>query len=327
MYDQSTITETALYNTTFAKDVHEGLAAYPKRLSSKYFYDEIGDALFVKIMSLPEYYLTRSEMEIFQTQTENIIAAMDLQQDKYFELIELGAGDGLKTKVFLSTLVKNNYSFTYVPLDISGHALQQLKTSIENEIPGVRVEPVEGDYFTSLTKLKQTQNPKIVLFLGSSIGNMLDETATMFVNKLAEDLQPGDKLLLGVDLLKPKEIVLPAYNDAQGVTRDFNLNLLRRINEELGANFNLEAFEHIPYYTEEEGIAKSFLKSKKEQMVNIAATSSVYHFSKGESIHTEISRKYNDEIIGKITKKSRLVIDQKFTDSKNYFADYLLEKR
>ena len=319
-------TETTLYNTSFAKDVHIGLSSHPKKLSSKYFYDERGDALFVEIMSLPEYYLTRSEMEIFQHQTDHIISSFGVEPGKHFDLVELGAGDGLKTKVLLAALVAKNYSFTYIPLDISGNALEKLTASVREAIPAVKVEPVEGDYFTSLKKLKETGNPKVVLFLGSSIGNMMDDVAAGFMYEFSKGLHAGDKLLLGVDLIKSADVVLPAYNDAQGVTRAFNLNLLHRINEELGANFNLSAFEHAPFYTEEEGIAKSYLKCTEEQLVNIAATAATYHFSKGEMIHTEISRKYNDAVITNITQDADLNITRKFTDSKNYFADYLLEK-
>jgi dimethylhistidine N-methyltransferase len=308
----------------FRKDVDEGLSAFPKSLPSKYFYDKIGDGLFVQIMHMPEYYVTRAEFEIFKNQTQDIIDALQLNPDTYFELIELGAGDGSKTKVLLHLLDKGNYSFDYFPVDISQNALDKLEKTVNSELPNVLLKKKHGDYFQVLESLKDSHHLKVVLFLGSNIGNMTDEMASDFIYKLGSNLSTDDKLFLGADLIKPASIVLPAYNDSQGITSEFNLNLLKRINRELGGDFDTDKFVHQPEYTENEGIAKSYLVSVTDQKVSIEKNGKTYHFKKGEKISTEISRKYNDEIIGDIIRKTDFKLIRKLTDSKEYFANYIL---
>ncbi|MGS0828118.1 L-histidine N(alpha)-methyltransferase [Shewanella sp. 0m-8] len=310
----------------FIDDVNNGLSQSQKQLPSKYFYDKKGDELFVKIMSLKEYYLTRSEMEIFSEQVHSIIAALKLEQSSYFELIELGAGDGTKTRKLLQALSDEGYQYDYMPIDISKNALDKLEHSLAKELPNVCVKQQHGDYFSILESLRNSHHPKVLLFLGSNLGNMPDNTATEFIYNLGKSLCDGDKLLIGLDMVKSADIVLPAYNDQQGVTRDFNLNLLQRINTELDADFNLELFDHSPEYTEQEGIAKSYLKSLCDQSVSIKATGKVYQFSTGEKIHTEISRKYSDAIFDRILSPTDFVITSKFTDSQQYFADYILTR-
>ncbi|MCB0696930.1 MAG: L-histidine N(alpha)-methyltransferase [Chitinophagaceae bacterium] len=309
-------------NENFRQDVDTGLSATPKQLLSKYFYDETGDSLFVKIMNMPEYYLTNSEYEIFTTQAEDIIKAFGVNGGT-LELIELGAGDGTKTIELLKVL-QGKTNFTYVPIDISQNALDLLCLRLAKEVPGINVQPLQGDYFSVLADIKQHQAQKVILFLGSNIGNMLDHNARRFVRQLCEQLNHGDKVLLGVDLKKDASIILPAYNDAQGITRDFNLNLLTRINRELGGNFVVSLFEHKPLYNEELGQAESYIQSMKDQDVHIKATGKTYHFDKGERIHMEISRKYDDKTINDIISDTGLQLKHKFTDSKNYFADYIL---
>ena len=313
-------------NENFKNEVHEGLSSDPKSLPSKYFYDKKGDALFVEIMNLPEYYLTRSELEIFQNKTQELIDSIGVQTDSYFELIELGAGDGTKTKELLRELDKQNYNFDYFPIDISSNALKLLEQDLNTQIPNLRVQTRQGDYFEVLASLKNSKQPKVVLFLGSNIGNMQDQMAFKFIYNLGANLQPGDKILLGVDLIKAQEIVLPAYNDKKGITAKFNLNLLDRINKELGANFNPSHFQHQPEYTEKEGIAKSRIVSTTNQTVKINATGNSYTFAKGEKIHTEISRKYNDQLIENIIANTNFSIQTKILDSKAYFADYILKR-
>jgi L-histidine N-alpha-methyltransferase len=313
-------------NENFKNEVHEGLSSNPKSLPSKYFYDKKGDALFVEIMNLPEYYLTRSELDIFQNKTQDLIEAIDVQPIAYFELIELGAGDGTKTKELLRELDIQNCNFDYFPIDISSNVLGLLKQDLSNEIPNLNVQTQQGDYFEVLASLKKSKQPKVILFLGSSIGNMNDEMASKFIYNLGANLQTGDKLLLGVDLIKAQEIVLPAYDDKEGVTAKFNLNLLNRINQELGGNFNLNQFKHQPEYTEKKGVAKSFIISTTNQKVEIEATGNSYTFSEGEKIHTEISRKYNDQLIEKIIANTDFSLQTKILDSKEYFADYILER-
>ncbi|MBM1108234.1 L-histidine N(alpha)-methyltransferase [Aurantibacter crassamenti] len=310
----------------FKSDVEKGLESCPRTLPSKYFYDKKGDAFFVEIMNLPEYYLTRCELNIFQNKTQQLVEALGVKPDSYFELIELGAGDGTKTKELLRLLDEQNHSFDYFPIDISSNALNLLEKDLNAALPRVSVQTKQGDYFKVLASLKDNKKPKIILFLGSNIGNMTDDLAADFIYNLGSNLQIGDKLLLGVDLIKSEEIVLPAYNDSKGITAKFNLNLLDRINNELGGNFNLKQFKHQPEYNKNEGIAKSFIMSTADQKVEIKAIDKTYNFTKGEKIHTEISRKYNDDLIKKIISKTDFVLENKILDSKAYFADYILTR-
>jgi dimethylhistidine N-methyltransferase len=311
----------------FKKDVNEGLSKTSKTLPSKYFYDAIGDQIFVKIMHMPEYYLTRAEHEIFKNKTSEIITSLNIKKDIKFDIIELGAGDGTKTKLLLRDLVEKKYQFKYLPIDISKDALNNLKTSLNKEIKTLKVETKQGDYFHVLDDLKSHKNKKIILFLGSNIGNMSDEEAKQFLEKLGNTMHKDDIILLGTDLIKNKDIVLPAYSDESGVTKSFNLNLLTRINKELEANFDVDKFNHLATYTENEGIARSFLVSKEKQEVEIKSLQKSFLFDKDEKIHTEDSRKYNNEILEGLLANTSLKISSKLTDSNNYFADYILTKK
>lgn len=311
----------------FSNDVHEGLKNTQKYLPSKYFYDARGDALFQQIMDMPEYYLTRAEHEIFSKKAHALISSINVCAESHFELIELGAGDGTKTKELLQVLSQSAYSFDYLPVDISSNALNMLEKNIKRSLPHISLKKQCGDYFHMLSSLKSDQHQKVVLFLGSNIGNMSDNEAENFINTLSDTLNSGDTLVLGVDLIKDKSIVLPAYNDKKGITRAFNLNLLSRINSQLGGNFNVATFEHTPEYLEDEGIAKSYLTSKINQTIYIEKTGHNYIFNKGERIYTEMSRKYNDNIIKKITAHSGLSVKNKISDSNNYFSDYILIKQ
>lgn len=306
----------------FAQEVKDGLSAPKKRLSSKWFYDEIGDKLFVDIMNMPEYYLTDAEFEILSGQTTDIIHSFDMYS-KHFDLFELGAGDGTKTMELLKALRRSD--FTYRPIDISVHAIQELKKRIAKKLPEVAVEGAQGEYFDVLSTLNTT-NPKVILFMGSNIGNLMDERANAFLKRLASVMNKGDKLLLGVDLKKSSSIVLPAYNDAQGITARFNLNLLHRINRELGGDFEVSNFAHKPMYDEEKGWAMSFLESSVDQKVSIEHLGLTVSFKKGELVFMEVSRKYDDETIARIVENTELDFIQKFYDSKKYFCDILFEK-
>jgi dimethylhistidine N-methyltransferase len=310
----------------FKKDVEQGLGSFPKTLPSKYFYDKKGDELFVQIMNLPEYYLTRAEFEIFKEQSEELIQALEITPKQHFELIELGPGDGSKTKELLKVLNQGDYQFDYLPIDISQNALDQLEQNLSEELPGVSVRKKQGDYFTMLASLRESHHPKVLFFLGSNIGNMTDRQAAEFIYKLGSNLLPDDKLFLGVDLIKSANIILPAYNDPAGLTKAFNLNLLSRINSELGGNFDVNRFSHQPEYTMENGVAISYLVSKVEQTVTLNGSSQIFKFSQGEKILTEISRKYDDEIINKIIRNTDFQITHKLTDRNGYFADYILKR-
>ena len=311
----------------FKKDVLDGLSSDPKRLPSKYFYDKKGDELFVKIMNMPEYYLTDAEMEIFQTRQDEIIQKLGISKDRTFELIELGAGDGTKTIHLLRRLLEEGFDFNYNPVDISQNALDGLEQMLAEKLPNLSVSKQQGDYFKVLKDLQKVKHQKVVLFLGSTLGNMMDNKAAQFIYDLGSSLDKGDKLLLGLDLIKDKDIVLPAYNDASGFTRAFNLNLLERINRELGANFNIDQFDHAPTYTKEEGVARSALVSKTDQHVHISALGRGFDFKTGEKIHTEISRKYSAELLKELIQDTDFHLQDMITDSNNYFADFILERR
>ena len=311
-------------NQQFLTEVLAGLQSTPKTLPSKYFYDAKGDALFVEIMNCPEYYLTDAELDIFTYQTAGIVAELGLQKDVPFDLIELGAGDGTKTFHLLKHLLNKGFSFTYHPVDFSSNALVQLEKSLAEKLPDLEITPEQGDYFSILEGLKKGIKPMIVLFLGSSIGNMKDERAGDFIYRLGESLNPNDKLFLGVDIIKDPAIIAAAYNDAGGITSRFNLNLLDRINQELGGNFAVENFVHAPEYDAENGVALSYLQSLKEQTVSINGTD--IPFAKGEKIHTEISCKYNDDILTNIISRTDFRITGRLTDSKGYFTDYVLTR-
>lgn len=299
----------------------QGLLSEPKTIPSRYFYDEVGDTLFQEIMKLPEYYLTRAEFEILSEQSEAIIEAANLSKDDLFEVVELGAGDGIKTRQLLSYLLESGYNCTYTPIDISSNVLRDLENNMR-DLKDLKINGIAGDYFDVLEQLKTSDVPKLILFLGSNLGNYEDATATTFLAKIAATMKKGDALLLGLDLKKNSERILNAYNDSAGVTRDFNLNLLTRLNRELGANFQCDQFEHAPEY-DPEGKAISYLKSRIDQTVHFSETGHQIEFRKGEKIRTEVSRKYDDATLIKIL-EGGLKIQEKFMDTQGDFADYLL---
>lgn len=310
----------------FSTDILNGLQRNPKRLSSRYFYDDEGSRLFKKIMHLPEYYLTKCEFEILKKEKE-VLRQLFSTQPGGFELIELGAGDGLKTKILLKHFTEYHTPFTYVPIDISGEALQGLSLSLRSEIPHLHVQPIEDDYFAGLERrvVGSQFDRRIVLFLGSNIGNFSEEETLHFLSQLRKRLHKGDFLLLGFDLKKNPLKILAAYNDSQGVTRDFNLNLLRRINTELDANFDLSQFAHYPMYDPASGEARSYLVSLARQRVHLGKLDEWIDFAEGETIHTETSRKYSVPQMERLCKSVGLQPVQCFTDSKHYFADLLLQ--
>jgi dimethylhistidine N-methyltransferase len=310
----------------FKKDVVQGLGKSPKSIPSKYFYDALGDALFIKIMNMPEYYPTRAELEIFREKSAEMIESLSLEKDVYFELIELGAGDGTKTKQLLHQLLRKGYKFSYLPIDISATALHDLEIKLEDEFPGLDVIKKHGDYFNVLETLKTNNHPKVILFLGSNIGNLTDQNSAKFIYQIGSNLKPNDKLILGVDLIKSEDLVRPAYDDPHGITKDFNLNLLKRINKELGGQFDISTFDHAPEYHMNEGVARSYLVSKKDQEIRIESLERSFSFEKGERIQTEISRKYDDEIMKNILKETDFKIVSRLTDQNGYFADYILNR-
>ncbi len=312
--------------STFEKEVCEGLTAFPKYLSSKFFYDEVGDKLFQQIMELPEYYLTRAEYEIFETHKSKIIQSFDIDKEG-FDLIELGAGDGKKTKILLQELQEKECDFTYMPIDISQNAIDGLIHTLDAEMPEVAVQGQIGEYFEVLDRLKHiSDRKKVIMVLGSNIGNLLHPRAIQFLKKLNNAMHAGDLLFMGFDQKKHPQKVLDAYNDKSGVTAAFNKNVLARINKELNGNFDLDKFMHWETYDPENGTAKSYLVSKERQTVDINDLSIEVHFEAWESIHTEISQKYDDDIVNWLAEESGLEITKSFSDQHKEYKDYLLTK-
>lgn len=308
------------YRNEFEKDIIEGLSRKEKKLSSKYFYDERGDKIFQEIMELDEYYLTNSEAEIIKTKTQDIASIFPYD---HFDIIELGAGDGTKTIWFLRQLLALQKDIIYYPLDISPDVLRTNVDNIKLELPDLNIHPVPGDYFNTLHSL-ENKTPKILMFMGSNIGNYIDEKAVEFLKMISQFMQKGDLLLVGIDLRKNPVEILRAYNDDEGVTRRFNLNLLDRINRELNGNIDVSAFDHYPYYDPVTGIAHSYLVSCKEQVANIGDYQ--IQFGKNELIHMEVSQKYSLNEIEHLKTSVGFRHVNHFLDSKEFFSVSAFEK-
>jgi L-histidine N-alpha-methyltransferase len=306
----------------FAQDIIQGLSCNPKTLSSKYFYDGTGSKIFQQIMELPEYYLTRTETEIFTKQQEEIITSFC--NTGSFDVVDLGSGDAAKTKILLRALMKRPVDFTYVPIDISADAVQELQQSLKEEIPELKVKPLTGDYFEALQQLQaKSKNPKILLFLGSNIGNFPYPEIKKFLKKLRQYLVPGDQLLIGFDLKKDPRIIRAAYDDSAGVTAEFNFNLLRRINQSFTGNFNPGLFQHFAEYNPVSGEMRSYLVSTCNQSIELRDLDFNFNVAAWEAIHTESSYKFSEAQMEELASEANLNTQIVFTDGNRYFADVL----
>lgn len=314
-----------ILHSTFAQDILQGLRAKPKKLSSKYFYDKKGDALFQQIMRMPEYYLTDCEYEILDQYKGDILKLIG---DRHFDLIELGAGDGLKTKLLLDHFVNQQADFTYCPIDISADVLKQLKADVAKRWPKLECKLMPGDYFAMLGELENRSHArKVILFLGSNIGNLTPDQATGFIQKIQEHMAPGDLLITGFDLKKDPAIILDAYSDPAGITAAFNLNLLERINTELGGDFDLDQFKHWETYNPVTGATKSYIVSKVKQIVHIKALDQDFSFDAWEAIDVELSQKFSLTEIEALAQATGFELVQHFTDQRDYFVDSVWQKR
>ena len=307
----------------FAEDVLRGLSSAPKRLSSRYFYDDEGSRLFQEIMQLPEYYLTRAELKIFTEQTDAIYDSFTRDAEA-IDLIELGAGDGTKTSVLIHRFLERGIDFTYSPIDISQEANDALLATFTEKFPQLRIKAHTGDYFSVLSSLKNgSSRRKIVMFLGSNIGNFQRVQAVDFFRQLRAVMNPNDRLFIGFDMQKDPRVIVRAYDDARGVTAAFNLNLLRRINRELGGDFDLEKFSHYAQYRPIECAARSFLISREKQTVSIPALNRSFDFEQWEAIFMEISQKYTRAMIEELAAESGFQIETEFCDGENFYTDSL----
>ncbi|MBW2962143.1 L-histidine N(alpha)-methyltransferase [Mesonia aestuariivivens] len=314
------------HNSEFASEVQEGLTAFPKYLSSKFIYDKKGDKLFQDIMNLPDYYLTNCEFDILEKHKAALSDYFNAESG--FDLIELGAGDGKKTKILLKYLIDNKIDFKYLPIDISQNILDNLEDSLARELPKVNVETLQGSYFDVLKEVSQYKlRKKVIMVLGSNIGNLNHDSAIEFLKNIQIAMNPGDMLFMGFDQKKNPQTILDAYNDQTGVTEAFNKNLLERINRELEADFNLNKFKHWETYNPETGTAKSFLISTEEQTVAINALNLNISFKSWESIHTEISQKYDDEVVDWLADQAGLKLIEYFTDDQHFYKNYIFEKK
>jgi L-histidine N-alpha-methyltransferase len=285
------------------RDVREGLTKSPKQLSPKYFYDERGSELFEEITQLPEYYLTRAERMLLERRISEIITAV-----RPCSLVELGAGSATKTRIILDEMRSNGCAECYVPVDVSKEFLEAAAVQLRADYVDVQVMPLVSD-ITEPFALPPVASPTLVAFLGSTIGNFPREEAVRLLSHIAGEMGPSDRFLLGADLIKDPAIINRAYNDSSGVTAAFNLNILERLNRELGANFPVGEYEHHAFYSSENHRVEMHLIARKAHKVTIPQIGEI-SFEKGESIRTELSYKYDRPILEDMLSASGLSIEK-----------------
>jgi L-histidine Nalpha-methyltransferase len=304
--DPKTI-ETAPYTVRRSReqmlsDVRAGLSATPKQLSPKYFYDERGSELFEEITHLPEYYLTRSERALLEERIEEIVRVV-----RPCSLVELGAGSATKTRIIIDAMRETGCAECYIPIDVSRDFLEATAIQLRADYPDVRVIPVVSD-ITEAFALPPTRTPTLFAFLGSTIGNFSREESIRLLSHIARAMGPSDRLLLGADLIKDEAVLTRAYNDSQGVTAEFNLNLLSRLNRELDANFPLDEFEHRAFYNRDHHRIEMHLVARRRLSVTVPQIGEI-HFQSGETIRTEVSYKYDRRILDEILGASGLMME------------------
>jgi dimethylhistidine N-methyltransferase len=306
---------TVNHRDAFARDVIHGLSAAQKFLPAKYFYDARGSRLYEQICALPEYYLYRAEAEILASYAAEIYAEIG-----HLSLVEFGPGNASKTRHLLREYERAGEPFVYCPVDISRSMLLATAEQLLAEYAHISVQALHADVSGNPAAIQNLQTGhKAVAFLGSSLGNFTPEESTAFLEHTAEIMGPDDVFLLGIDLKKPRTILLPAYNDAQGITAAFNRNVLARINRELGGDFDLEAFEHLALYNEELGRIEMHLRSRRRQQVTVVGTGQTLTFTAGETIHTENSYKYFVEEVRDMGQRANLALQRTWFDRQGYF--------
>ncbi|HEX2123845.1 MAG TPA: L-histidine N(alpha)-methyltransferase [Thermoanaerobaculia bacterium] len=307
----------------FATDVRTGLTAPRKWLPPRWFYDALGSSLFDAICFLPEYYVTRAETEVLLTHTAEIANAFG----SGVRLVELGSGMARKTRILLDALTARGRDLEYAPVDVDEAMLERSARELLSEYRHLRVTAVCSDFSrpsVPLGALPRRHGRTVVLFLGSTIGNLEPQPAIAMLRDLRRSLAPGDALFLGADLRKERAILEPAYDDALGVTASFNLNLLQRINRELGGGFALDAFAHRAFYDADLGRIEMHLASRRDQVVRIDALDLDVAFAEGETIHTESSHKYDEPTLRELAHASGFAVERMWTDRRRWFADVLM---
>ena len=306
----------------FADDVRAGLGADRKRLSARYFYDDLGSALFEAITFLPEYYLTRAETEILERHAGDMLDAAGVP----LELVEFGSGSARKTRILIGEALDRQVRVDYHPIDISPNALIDSSAALVAEYERLYVTAYATDYFELLESMRlRTSERVLALFMGSNVGNYEPHEADKLLSAMSASFKPGDGLLLGTDLKKPAHILEAAYADPTGVTAAFNKNLLGRINRELGGHFDLDGFEHVARYDPVRGSVDSFLVARRGQVVAIAALDMNVRFAATETIHTESSYKFAAEDVARLAARNGFRVAGRWTDSLERFAVSLLE--
>ena len=303
----------------YAAEVVHGLSSRPKTLPCKLFYDARGSALFEEITRLPEYYPTRTELEILKNNSREIARATGSP----ISIIELGAGTATKTGTLLRAFARRQMRVKYFPVDISPAALAEAKKKIREACPGALVRPVVADFSNGFHFLKSIPGRKLVLYLGSSIGNFDWNDATGMLRKVHEQLSPGDALLLGTDMVKSPEILVPAYDDAQGVTSEFDKNILVRLNRELDGDFDLPSFRHIAEWNPTRSRMEIYLESLRPQVVTLRMAGMKVKFDVGERIHTENSYKYTLQMVESMLCVSGFKLERSWFDRREWFGLHL----
>lgn len=316
--------ESGQWRTQFRDDVLAGLRASPRQLSSLYFYDDRGSALFDEITRLPEYYLTRSEQAILNAHANEIA---DLVANESVCIVDLGAGSGEKTRCLIDAMYRRGIDVTYAPLDVSAAALHVAEASMVTQFPALRVDAVQGEYVAGLARVREQQLGRrlLVLWLGSSIGNLTDSDAAKLLRDLSAECASDDVLLIGFDLLKDPKTLIAAYDDSRGVTAEFNYNLLRRINRELQGTFDVDAFSHYATFNPRQSRMESYLISRRRQLFSVAGNEFVLQAF--EPIQTEISCKYSQERIAALVRDAGLNLVARYSDLQGLFADVACVRR
>lgn len=318
-------TEVQVALDTFASDVAQGLLSTPKTLPCRHFYDQRGSELFEAICQLPEYYLTRAEREILTAHAKDIAAIFD----EPVTLVELGSGSAIKTQLVIEALLERQQSLLFAPIDISQSALEESALELLATYKELEVIGVAAPYEVGLAHLqREIEGPRLALWLGSSVGNFQPDEAIPFLRKVASALSgEADRLLIGMDLHKDRQLLERAYDDAQGVTAAFNLNLLERINRELGGHFDVARFAHRATYHEDRGRVEMRLLSLVAQTVSIDDLELEISFAAGETIHTENSHKYRLENIPSLLEAAGFELEQQFLDQQRRFSLNLARPR
>jgi L-histidine N-alpha-methyltransferase len=311
------------HRAEFAREVETGLTASPKRLPCRFFYDEQGSRLFEEICGLPEYYLTRTERQILCERADEI-AGLFTQE---IALVELGSGSAVKTRILIEAFLRRHSSLRYLPIDISPSILEDSSRALLRRYPRLEIVAVAAEYAEGLTRLQtETGRPKLILWLGSNVGNLDREEAAGFLRRVRETMTDHDRLLMGVDLRKDRAPLERAYDDSRGVTARFNLNLLARINQELGGRFELDQFRHRAVFNEPIGRVEMYLDSLRAQRVRIEAIDLEVALAAGEPIHTENAYKYSLAEILLLTQSAGLELERQWLDAENLFSVNLLRR-